>query len=172
MLTTKQSPIRINFYLGLLLLLSITLASCGFHLKQSAAIPTGFGPVSIAGISEYSSLYKIIRNALRQSDIQIVNDDTANHTVVISNLKNERHVLSVNSAGKVSEYELIKTLTFRVLDRNGRDITDPQTISTNRAYSVSSNTETVGESLEEADIYLSMEEALVDRMFRYISGRI
>lgn len=172
MLTTKKSLTGTNFYLVFLLLLSATLASCGFHLKQSPAIPANFGPVNISGISEYSSLYKIIRNALRQSDIEIVNDDSANYTIAISNLKNERHVLSVDNAGKVAEYELIKTLTFRTLDRDGSEVTDPQTISTNRAYSVSSNSETVGESLEEADVYLRMEEALVDRMFRYISGRI
>jgi len=45
-----------NIHISLILLLAVTLASCGFQLKQSAAIPASFGPVSIAGINQYSDL--------------------------------------------------------------------------------------------------------------------
>ena len=151
MQTTKRTPVRKYFHLGFWLLLSLTLASCGFHLKQTAAIPAGFGPVSVSGISEHSSLYKSIRNTLRQSDISITGTDSANHTIAVSNVRHERRVLSVDSAGKVAEYELIKSLTYRVLDRSGSEITEPQSISTNSSYSVSSNNDAIGESLEERE---------------------
>ena len=153
------------------LALNLGLTGCGFQLKESAAIPAGFGPVKVQGISDYSSLYKSVRNTLRQSSIQIAEDETASHTLVIQQVNNERRVLSVNSAGKVAEYELIKTLAFRVLDANGNEVIEEQRISSNQSYSVSS-TDTLANNLEEEDISQRMEASLVDRMFRFIAVRL
>ena len=170
MLTTDHTQKkRIHFLV--FFLLSLSLAGCGFHLKENAAIPASFGPVNIKGISSYSSLYRIVRNALRQSSIQIVEDDTAAHSLVIRIAKDERRVLSVDETGKVSEYELIKTLAFRVLDRNGNEVIEEQQISLNTSYSVSSD-DTLAKNLEEEDVRRRMDEYLVDRMFRYIANRL
>ena len=164
-----------HFYPVILLILTLALnlglTGCGFQLKESAAIPPGFGPVKVQGVNEYSSLYKAVKNTLRQSSIQIAADETARHTLLIQQVNNERRVLSVDSAGKVAEYELIKTLAFRVLDSNGNEVVEEQRISSNQSYSVSS-TDTLANNLEEEDIIRRMEASLVERMFRFIAGRL
>ncbi len=169
--TTERLSIRKIHYLLISLLLIASLASCGFQLRESVAIPEDFGPVKIQGISEFSTIYKAVRNALRQSSIEITQDDSANHILVINRVRNERRVLSVDSSGKVAENELIKSFTFQLLDRDGNSVTEPQTISTNRSYAVP-ETAGLGTALEDQEISRSMEESLVERMLRYLAGRI
>ena len=169
--TTDRFSIRIINYLLISLLLA-SLASCGFQLRESVAIPENFGPVKITGISEFSTMYKAVRNALRQSSIEITHDNsTANHILVINRVRNERRVLSVDSSGKVAENELIKSIHFQLLDRDGNSVTEPQTISTNRSYAVPESAG-LGTALEDQEISRSMEESLVERMLRYLAGRI
>jgi LPS-assembly lipoprotein len=169
---TPQSPCDRHFFQIMAILLSLAmLAGCGFQLKQSVPLPADFGPVSIEGVNTFSSLYKAIQTQLRQSSIDVVSDGTASHRIVIKNFKNERRVLSVGPSGKVSEYELIMTLTFMLLDGNNNTVTEPQTISTNRSYTVTPN-DLLGKNLEEEDIVLRMEQSLVDRMFRYLSSKV
>lgn len=152
------------------LLLTFALAGCGFQLKQTADIPASFGPVGISGIDKFSTLYKSIQNAFRQSSIETVSDNSARHVIAISRIRNERRVLSVDGSGKVSEYELIKTLRFSVLGQNGNSVTDSQTISANRSYSVS-RSDILSKELEEEDIGRRMEEVLAEQMLRFISSR-
>ena len=158
--------------LVLMLIFTLSLAGCGFQLKQSADLPNSFGPVAITGLSPYSSMNRMIRNNLRQSSIEFVSDKTAaNHTIAISNNREERRVLSVASSGKVGEYELIKVLSFPVYNNTGDKVIDTQTLSANRFYTVSGS-DVLEDDREEADIKQQMEADLVDRMFRQIANRL
>jgi len=152
-------------------LLSLFLISCGFHLKQSASISSSFGPASIEGISTQSTLYKAIRNILKSSDIKISAASSANNRVIISGDNYERKVLSVDSSGKVSEYELIRTLSFAALNSSGDTVIESQSLAANRYYTVNTN-EVLSDDFEEQDLRRLMDEELADRMFRYISAQI
>ena len=158
------------FYALLTLSLAGSLASCGFQLKQSSPLPASFGPVSIQGVGKFSSFYKTVRNALRQSSIIIVEASAANHTLDISPVR-ERKVLSVNAAGKVSEYELISRLKYRVTSSGGSALIEPTTLSRSSYYTVSTN-EILGDSTEENDVYQRLEEQLVNQMFDQISAAL
>ena len=158
------------FYSLLTLFLTSSLASCGFQLKQSAALPASFGPVSVEGISKFSSFYKTVRNALRQSSIKIVDSTAASHQLQIQPSR-QRKVLSVNSAGKVSEYELIQRVKFQVTSAQGTTLIAPTTLSRSTFYTTS-NTEVLGDINEESDIYQRLEEQLVDQVFNRISAAL
>ena len=157
------------------LLLALTLlasiSSCGFQLRQAASLPASFGPVSIQGVGKLSGFYKSMRNALRQNSINIVQDGSANHTIVINNYRRDRKVLSVGADGKVSEYELISTASYQLLDSSGQVLYPAESFSVSRYYTVSSN-ETLSDDLEEADIYERMEQSLVDQIFRHITANV
>ena len=154
-----------------ILIVSLILSGCGFQLKQSAAIPTSFGPASIEGADKHSTLYKAIRNTLKQSSIPLTDSKSATSKIVIQNLTNDRRILSVGSSGKVSEYDLTKTLSFVVLDNSGNAVIETRKLSVNRSYTVSS-TDVLGKGLEEDDLNIRMEQDLVDRMFRYIASQL
>lgn len=172
-MTTGKSALNFKIrQLVVLVIFTISLAGCGFQLKQSADLPASFGPVAITGLSPYSNLYRMIRNKLRQSAIEIVTEKSAaNHTIAINKIKNERRVLSVASSGKVAEYDLVKVLSFSAFNSAGSQIIDTQTLSVNRFYTVSGS-DALEDDREEADIKRQMQAELVDRMFRQIGSRI
>ena len=156
----------------LLILFIASLTGCGFQLKQSAAIPASFGPVSISGIAPYSSLFKSMRNAMRQSSVEVISEsDSANHKILIKNARSDRRVLSVDSDGKAAEYELTQSLTFSVTDSSNNVLIEPQKLSVNYFYTSSRN-DVLSDNTEEDDLKLRMENNLVDRMLRIISAQI
>jgi LPS-assembly lipoprotein len=161
-----MKTLKIHYYI-LYSLLALSLASCGFQLKQSSSLPVSFGPVSIHGIGKFSPFYRTVRNALRQSSINIVDGTSANHSIHISPSR-ERKVLSVNTAGKVSEYELIQHLNYRVTRPDGSMLIEPTKLSRS-SYYTASRTEVLGNATEEVDIYIRLEEQLVNQMFEQIS---
>jgi len=158
------------FYALLALMLTSLLAGCGFQLKQRSALPASFGPVSIQGVSTFSSLYRALRSALRQSSINIVEDTAASHSIHIKPSR-ERKVLSVNAAGKVSEYELIQRLNYHVTSSSGTMLIDSTRLSRSSYYTVSS-TEVLGDSTEENEVYKRLEEDLINQMFDQISAAL
>ena len=158
------------FYALLAFSLTSSLASCGFQLKQRTSLPASFGPVSIQGVSTFSPFYRAVRSALRQSSINIVEDTAASHFIHISPSR-ERKVLSVNTAGKVSEYELIQRLNYRVTSSNGTTLIAPTRLARSSYYTVSS-TEVLGDSLEENEVYKRLAEDLINQMFDQISAAL
>lgn len=151
--------------------LALLLSACGFQLRQSAPMPASFGPVAISGTDEFSTFHQVIRRNLRQLDIPLASQgSSANHRIKVR-LKSKRRVLSVGGSGKVSEYELTKTLNFNVLDAAGNEVIESQTLSASKAYTVDRN-DVLGDTIEEDDVKLRLEEDLVDRMFRFISRQI
>jgi LPS-assembly lipoprotein len=165
---------KISYQFILLLLTSslvLSTVSCGFKLRQAASLPANFGPVQIQGIGKLSAFYKSVRNALRQNSIDITDDGSANHTIVISNYRRDRKVLSVGADGKVSEYELISSASYQVLDSSGQSLYPSENFSVSRYYTVSTN-ETLSDDLEEADLYERMEQSLVNQIFRHIAANV
>jgi len=154
-----------------LLLSLVVIAGCGFHLKESAQLPASFGPVSVEGVSNSSDLYRSIRNILKGSGIKIVDPDSANNRISVRITRNDRKVLSVDTGGKVSEYELLREIRFSVRNAAGTDIIEEQTISVTRYYDVNDSDAALNDSLEEADLRRIMDEELADRMFRYIAAQ-
>jgi LPS-assembly lipoprotein len=152
------------------ILLSLLVVGCGFHLKQSAQIASSFGPVSVEGVGTQSSLYKAIRNILKQSDIKIVDSAAASNRIIISGIKYDRKVLAVGSNGKVSEYELIRSLNFSVINSSNERTIDNQPLAVNRYYTVNTS-DVLSDDFEEQDLQRLMDEELADRMFRYIGAK-
>jgi len=161
-----MKTLKIHYYI-LYSMLVLSLASCGFQLKPSTSLPASFGPVSIQGISKFNPFYRTVHNALRQSSVNIVESTAASHTIYVSSSR-ERKVLSVNTAGKVSEYELIQRLKYRVTRADGTTLTGPTTLSRS-SYYTASTTEVLGNATEEVDIYKRLEEQLVNQMLDQIA---
>lgn len=152
----------------IILIFTALLSACGFQLKQSASLPASFGPVSVEGLDRYSSIYRTLRNALKQSDIEISEDSTANHRLLVT-ASRERKVLAVTAAGKASEYELIQSLVYRVVTANGEDLIETRTLSSS-AYYTTSTSEVLNDTKQETDIFQRLEQRLIDQMFNQISG--
>jgi len=139
-----------------------TIAGCGFHLRGSGALPAEMSVTYIKSASQYGSLVDDFAAALRIHDVQVT-EVRGEATAVLTIIKDEfeREVLSVNTAGKVLEFELRQTIRFAVMTADGLPLIEDQSVSMSRAYLYSS-TDVLGKQREEAVVRDTLQQNLVN----------
>jgi LPS-assembly lipoprotein len=121
-------------WLVVLLLLS-ALGACGFHLRGAVSLPPVMERTLITG-TDNSPLYYELESALLAAGAQVVDDEeAATATLAIHSERSGRRVLSVDSQGRASEYELSLRLVFSLVAQGGRVIADRQELQLLRDYS-------------------------------------
>jgi len=155
--------------IGFLVILLLTmLQGCGFHLRGAADLPSSINPLFLQGVGEHDPLRRDLRQVLDSADIQITTDPSkANAILKVVKQKQDRRVLSVDSRGKVVEYEIHHGLEFELVDVRGALLMESQSVGAQRAYE-NSETEILGKKQEETqlrrDLRLDLIRRIVNRM--------
>ena len=138
------------------------LSGCGFHLRGSDALPAGMSVTYIQSANPFSSLVDDFADALRTHGVQVT-EDRAAATAVLRIHKNEkdRKVLSVNTSGKVLEYQLRQKIQFSVATAENRPIVEQQTVTMRRAYLYRS-TDVLGSERERDAVRNTLQKSLVN----------
>lgn len=148
------------------------MAGCGFQLRGSAALPAEMAVTYIQSGQPYSSLVDDFAAALKARDIQVT-EERSDATAVLKILGNEleRRVLSVNTSGKVLEYELRQTVNFSVATAANQPLLEEQSVSMSRDY-LYSNTDILGKAREDQDVRQTLQRNLVNMaMLRITAAR-
>ncbi len=152
----------------LLVALLAVLQGCGFQLRGAANLPSLINPLYIQGISEHDPLRKDLQQAFAGANVQLATDPSEAGAILdILQQKQDRRVLSVDSRGKVVEYEIHQSLEFELRDAGGKLLMARQSVGSQRAYE---NPETgiLGKDQEEKllrrDLRLDLIRRLVYRM--------
>jgi LPS-assembly lipoprotein len=133
----------------LVLLCSLLLAGCGFHLRGTMDLPPSLGSIYIQGGNPYGEFVAELRRTLRASHTHVVDSPAgARATLTIQREDVHRQVLSVGSTGKAREYGLALTVEFQVTDPKGQVLVPSQTVSVSRDLSFDS-TQVLGKGEEE-----------------------
>lgn len=145
-----------NNYKTLLLtaLLLITTA-CGFHLRGQVDLPVALRILNLDAQQADPLTQNLLRQSLLSNGVTLSND--APYTLQILNEKGDRRVLTVTSNAKASEYELIQSLSFKLLDAKGRDASDELNITTYRTLQYDASAE-IGKAQEEANLRREMKQ--------------
>jgi len=154
----------------LAVLLVTTVAACGFNTRGMGR-PSGSQVVGQLYVEGNASILRSLRNALTAQQVQFAAfRKDADTLVVINNEVLNRREASVNSSGRVSEYELlhaIDLLTVRPIagvkagELSAEEIDkQPQTVSVIRDYTYDENT-VLGKDDEETILRSEMSEELV-----------
>ena len=87
--------------------LTISLLSCGFHLRGQTSIPENALPVYVFEDDTFHDVRRELKHQLRQSDVTTTSN-IANASTVITILSMEKlnSVISVDSLGRTSEVRL------------------------------------------------------------------
>ena len=170
MIKTVGSKMTVNIPAGwhqqaarlLLACLLLAVAGCGFHLRGSGALPAEMSVTFIKSTRPYGSLVDDFAAALRVHDVQVT-EVRGDATAVLTIIKDdyEREVLSVNTAGKVLEFELRQTIRFSVMTGDGLPLIEDQSVSLSRAYLYSS-TDVLGKQREETVVRQTLQKNLVN----------
>ena len=137
-------------------------AGCGFHPRGSARLPPSMAITFIKSNQPYSSLVDDFAAALKIHDVRVT-QERSEATAVLNILENtiETGVLSVNTSGKVLEYEIMQTISFSVVTAGNETLVPVQTVSMNRDY-VFSSTDVLGKQREDKVVRANLQQNIVN----------
>lgn len=172
-----SSDRKVNWLLRSLLLISVSvLAACGFRLQGATPMP--FDTLSVT-IPENTQFGADVRRAIRAASpgIVIVEPMPGNRAVKppyqaqlqqISETRSSREV-SLNAQGRVEEYELTLTFTFRMVNSRNEVILPDTTLVAVRNLPYDDNVVQAKEG-EQATLFAQMQKSLVNRLMRRITA--
>ena len=150
-----------------LLLVAMTLSSCGFQLRGQAAIPYKTLYIETVGYSQFASdLERAIRSGSQTRIVASRNE--ADAVLKILNEAQESRILSLSSGGKVREFELRYKVAYRLTDRAGIELAHPDTIDLHRDMTYD-DTEVLAKESEQLLLYRDMKADAVQQMLRRLS---
>lgn len=146
------------------------LPSCGWHLRGSVNLPPVMGKTFVKGTAKYSQLGNLIRNVFTGQEARLV-DDISQATAVLHILTNNfsKRVLSTDSAGRATEYELTYALVFKVTDKDDKPLISEQQALEVRDFRFNPDN-VLSNDAEEKQLRKDMLQAGVQTMFRRISA--
>jgi LPS-assembly lipoprotein len=151
------------------LLLCMTLAACGFHLKGVAPLPFD---TLYTNIAENSAFGASVRRAIIASSPNtrlVTNRKEAQAQLIqLLNVRNLREI-SIDARGRVEEYELTLEFSFQLLDAAGHIILPPTTLRALREVPYD-DTIVQAKQGEIQTIFDEMQQSLVNRIVRHLSS--
>ncbi|ENO89733.1 LPS assembly lipoprotein LptE [Thauera linaloolentis] len=161
-------PARRRLLLGTAGLAGLLLTGCGFKLRGPQRLD--FATVHI-NTSELSELGASLRRLIATSGSTTVVDDPAQADARLQILADNRgrEILSLTGAGKVREYQLTQILRFQLLDKGGKALIPPTTISASREFTFD-DSQVLGKEQEETLLYNDMQQDLLQQLMRRLAS--
>ena len=154
--------IRRQLLFLLAMLVAASLSACGFHLRGSEALPPEMAVTYIQSGNPFSTLVDDFAEALHARGARVTERiEEATAVLRIQDNDKERDVLSVNTSGKVLEYELRQTIQFAEATAENLPIVESQTVSMSRAYLYKS-TDVLGSEREKDTVRRTLQKSLVN----------
>lgn len=149
------------------LALVASISACGFALRGAVAFP--FQSIHV-GLPDSSNLGAELKRNLRANGKTEVSPQVSTADVILDVLgeTRDKQILSLNSQGRVREFNLIYQLKFRLRDKAGREVITPTTISLKRNLSFKEN-EVLAKEAEEALLYRDMQSEIVQQIMRRLA---
>ncbi len=151
------------------LLLAGMLSACGFHLRGSGGQYNMPFQSIYLGFGETSPLGTELRRNLRAQTTIVADPAKAQALFDVISETRGKTILSLNSQGRVREYNLTSTLVFRVRDAKGAELLAPTEISLKRSISFN-ETQTLAKESEEVLLYRDMQSDLVQQILRRLAA--
>lgn len=123
-----------------LLIISLILTSCGFHLRGFIDMPTGLHNVCIIVESANRDLAPLLKEQLNAYHIQALSDPKqADYWLVIEEDSEEQHITSISSSTTPRQYQMTYQVKFKFQEANGKDIIPATHVTSIRQLTVNSN---------------------------------
>ena len=150
-----------------MLVSTLMLSACGFELRGAADL--AFKSIYIQGPNYTVS--KDLRKALAINDVTIVNNaKDADLLLEFLSETYDRRILSLSGRGRVTEYELLYNLNFRIREA-GSELWGPvQTIEGRRDFSYD-DTQVLAKSYEETRLREDMKADAVREIMRRLTAQ-
>jgi len=148
------------FKASLLLLSALALTACGFHLRQSAALPPAMQHMHVT-VSGNNDLQRGLARALTASGVTV--EDHAGNGVaelIVPVAVFSTDTLTVSGQARVTEYTVRYQVQFEVHDGAGQPLVPHQRIDMQREFSYDA-TNTIGTTAQVDAIHGSLNDDMI-----------
>ncbi len=151
---------------ALAVLSCLALAACGFQLRGTASLPfeTIYVPNATAGIA-----LDLKRNLRTGTSTRVLEEPAgAEAQLQFTEETRRKDILSLSSAGRVSEYRLIYRVGFRVADGKGVEFLPLNVVTLTRDMTYD-DAQVLAKEAEEQLLFRDMQSDMVQQIMRRIS---
>ena len=150
-------------------LLAAALAGCGFHLRGTGSGNLPYQTMYIS-LPETAEVNIWLQRYIRASGSTRIVDDAESADAIFQQLTNSRQksILSVNALGRVREYRLQLSYTFRVVNRQGQVLVAPNEVTLTRDVTYDDSS-ILAKNQEEELLWRDMTNDLVNQIMRRLS---
>ncbi len=161
MIPIASSPARV-----LVLLATLAITGCGFHLRDRIALPADAPPVQVVSSTPYSALVNLLERNLRNAGAEVAEADASGADVMRLEVLSERWgdlPIAIDERGRAQEFSLRYATVFTAVLADGTVLVPQQSVELARDY-VSPPEDATGTSTER--------EILADELRREMAASI
>ena len=148
-------------------LLALIVAGCGFQLRGSAQVP--FNSLYIPNAKTGIGL-ELKRNIEAGTQAKVVEDPKGADAILeLSNESRDKIILSLGGTGRVREFRLRYSITYRVHDGKGGEYLPPSTVNLTRDVTYN-DAEILAKEAEELLLFRDMQSDMVQQLLRRLSS--
>jgi LPS-assembly lipoprotein len=152
----------------ILVLAALSLAGCGFQLRGTADLP--FKTLYMPPANQPGVALDLRRNIQAGTRTTVVDDPKLAEAVLeFTQESRDKTILSLAANGRVREFELLYSVSFRVHDNKGGEYLPPSTVLLKRAVTFN-DTDILAKEREDQQIYRSMESDMVQQIMRRLES--
>lgn len=140
-------PSTLRWFL-LLSLLSL-VSGCGFHLRGAMELPQDMERLRITGNTNSPFYYELERALIAAGGQVVKSAEAVTATLSIQGERYGRRVLTVDSTGRASEYELSMRVTYSLSAPDGTELISSDEVSLRRDYRFNPGNVLASEAQEE-----------------------
>src|SRR5450759_4360182 len=158
---------RISSQSFALLLATLLLGACGFHLRGQAGMP--FNTLYLDTVNSKTPFISELRRSLEASKVKLA--PTAEQADVVLQVvfeKYDKQILTLSGSGRVTEFRLIYSVSLRAYDHKRQDWIPAEEMALRRDYSYD-DTKVLAKEAEETLLYQRMRSEMVQQIMRRLS---
>lgn len=153
---------KTTFYIIYATLSLVLISSCGFHMR--GLTKTSLSSIDLEG--KKLSIDNDLRKVLKSNQVEIKKEG-AEFQIEFLNEQFEKKILTLNSRGLVSEYELFYKIYFRVKNSSADKWSEENIIEIRKDYTYS-DANSIGKEEEEKQLKRAMYDEAIQNLFRQI----
>lgn len=153
----------------IVLMLTLLLAACGFHLRGQKAFDLPFQTLYVRSDNNFTPFITELKHAIEENSVQIADTpEQAQLTLHIVSEVADRQILSLSGAGRVREYRLQYRISLRAYDQQQQEWLAPEEFTLRRDFSYD-DSQVLAKEQEEALLYQNMRSDAVRQVLRRLN---
>jgi LPS-assembly lipoprotein len=148
----------------------IMITACGFHLRNTASLPSALEPIYIGGPASGGALGRTLSYQLKNSNTKVTPYVAeANYQLLILSEGQSQRIISLDPRGLAAEYGITTSVDFELRDKQGKRVLGPQKIEERRT--VTNNPDNALTTSQDIGIIRAdMEQVLASQVVRYLGA--